>query len=122
MFDPSDVPTRQWRCFLADMIEASDKVIRYTTGMTHAAFLNDELTLDATVRNLILIGEAAKRIPDEVRERHDEIPWGDTVGLRNRIAPAYFAVDTNLLWRVIAEEIPALIPLLRVIRDEMEES
>ena len=122
MSERSNAQAREWRFYLADMIEASEKVIRYTAGMTHSAFLNDGRTLDATVRNLELIGEAAKRIPDEVRERHAGIPWGEIVGMRNRLAHAYFAVDTDILWRVTAEDIPALIPLLRVIRDEMDES
>ena len=123
MSDRSDAgPDRVWRCYLRDMIEAADKVLSYTEGLDRAAFVERGLVYDATIRNLELIGEAANRLPDEVRQRRSEIPWRDIIGLRNRLAHGYFGVDDDLLWGVVENEIPVLITALRALWDETGES
>ena len=113
-------PPRVWRCYVADMVEAAEKVLTYTAGMTRTALLGNNMAFDATVRNLEVIGEAARRIPDEVRERHGGIPWRDIVGMRNRLAHAYFAVDADVVWRVIDNEIPNLLAALRDLQANAE--
>ncbi len=70
----SDIGRREWRFYLDDMIEFSGKVLAYTEGLDQAGFEANEMTYDATVRNLELIGEAATHIPDEVRSAYSEIP------------------------------------------------
>jgi|GEM_PF-2447834 len=67
-------PQREWRFYIEDMIGFADKVLAYTAGLNQDDFVSDDLTYDATLRNLELIGEAATRIPDEVRAMHTEIP------------------------------------------------
>ncbi len=75
------------------MLEAAQKVSRYTDGRDLASFTGDEMAYDATVRNLEILGEAAKNIPEEVRLRYPTVDWRGTAGLRDVVAHAYFALD-----------------------------
>lgn len=116
----SDGPVRAWRCYLQDMIEFGTKVVAYTEGMDKSAFLANGLVYDATIRNLELIGEAAGRIPSEVREVHDAIPWRDIVAMRNRLAHGYTGVNNDTVWQVIENEIPDLLAALRDLSTETQ--
>ena len=62
------------------------------------------------LRNLELIGEAATHIPSEVREAHQEVPWRAIIGTRNRLAHGYLSIDNWIIWSVIREAVPALVP------------
>ena len=97
------------------MIEFSEKVQAYTDGMNQSNFLADSRTYDATLRNLELIGEAATHIPAAVREAHPQIPWRTIIGARNRIIHGYLGIDTDLIWDIVQEDIPALLPALKQI-------
>lgn len=123
MSDRSDArPDRAWRCYLRDMIEAAEKVVSYTDGIDRASFFERGLVYDATIRNLELLGEAANRLPEEVRDRRSEIPWRNMIDLRNRLIHGYFGVDDDIVWGVVENEIPALITVLRALWDETEKS
>lgn len=113
-------PARIWRCYATDIVKAAEKVVTYTASMTQAELLGNDMAFDATVRNLEVIGEAARRIPDEVRERHSGIPWGDIVGMRNRLAHAYFSVDADVVWQVVQDDVPSLLATLHLILQESE--
>jgi len=78
---------------LEDMLERIDRIARYTQGLDRDAFVQDDKTIDAVVRSLEVIGEAARRLPAEFKARHGEIPWHQIAGLRNRIVHAYFDVE-----------------------------
>lgn len=104
---------REWRFYIQDMIEFSEKVLSYTEGLDQEAFIADELTYDATLRNVELIGEAASHIPSEVREAHPDIPWRAIVGARNRLAHSYLNINNNIIWTIIQDAIPDLLPALR---------
>ena len=104
---------REWRLYVNDMIEFAEKVQAFTDGMDQDAFVSDVLTYDATLRNLELIGEAATRVPDAVRKAHPEIPWRTIVGMRNRVAHGYVRIDNDIVWDIIQNDIPALLPALR---------
>jgi len=85
------------RLLLADSLEAIEKMERYVSGCDHDTFVHDEKTADAVVRNLEIIGEAARRIPEPFKMQHPEIEWMKIVGLRNRIVHAYFGVDLEII-------------------------
>jgi len=76
-------------------------------------FANDEKTVDAVVRNLTVIGEAAQHIPTDIQARIAAIPWMDMRGMRHRIVHDYLAVDRPIVWRTVTEDLPPLIHLLR---------
>jgi uncharacterized protein with HEPN domain len=93
---------------LNDMLDAIDRVEQYTQGMSFDAFSNDQKSIDAVVRNLEIIGEAANRLPDDFKERHSSVEWYKVVGLRNRIIHEYFGIDLQIIWQIVHADLPAL--------------
>ena len=81
-----------------------------------ASLLSDDRTTDSVVRNLEVIGEAANRLPIELRDGHPEIPWRRIVGPRNRIVHDYFEVDLEIVWEILITELPRLKEQLRGLR------
>lgn len=78
-------------------------------------FLNDDRTYDAVLRNLEIIGKAAKNLPPEIRERTPTIEWRKIAGLRDTIAHGYFGIDSVILWSVVAEKVPELLRVMEPI-------
>lgn len=111
-------PHRIWTFYVDDMITCATKVLSFTEGMTQSDFLSDVRTYDATLMNLALLGEAANRIPEEIRTRHPEIPWRSIIGTRNRLIHGYLQTNDDLLWGIIQDDVPALIPALRRLSQE----
>lgn len=105
-------PEREWRFYIDDMIGFAEKVLAYTEGLTQDDFIEHDLTYDATLRNLELIGEAATRIPDPVREANPEIPWRMIIATRNRLIHAYLGIDDDTIWSIIQTHIPELLERL----------
>lgn len=91
---------------IEDMLDAVDRVNRYTEGYDYKRFVIDERTIDAVVRNLEIIGEAAARLPDEVKSTSRNIEWRKIIGLRNRIVHDYFGIDLEIVWYIIKNDIP----------------
>jgi uncharacterized protein with HEPN domain len=112
------MPARPWESRLRDIIDAIQKVERYTRGMSSEAFAADDRTIDAVIRNLIVLGEASGHVPSTVEARHPEVPWAKMCGIRNVVVHEYFGVDAGILWRTARDDLPPLLPLLeRVLRE-----
>ena len=109
---------RDWKVRIDDILEAIDKIQRYTEGMTLDSFRNDSRTIDAVARNFEIIGEAARYVPPEVQKRHSEIPWIEMRGMRNAVAHDYQRVDVDVLWDAARGDLPPLAPLLREILEK----
>lgn len=99
---------RSARLLVEDILEAIERIERYTAGLDGAGFVSDEKSSDAVVRNLEIIGEAAAHLPSDFRVSVHDIEWEKVVGLRNRIVHGYFAVDLELVWEIVKSDIPAL--------------
>jgi uncharacterized protein with HEPN domain len=106
------LPPREWRIRIEDILGAIDLIHEYTQGMDRPAFGADRRTVDAVVRNLIIIGEAATHVPDDVATAHPEIPWARMRGMRNLAVHEYFGVDEDVLWDTVTVNLPVLEPLL----------
>ncbi|WP_158995518.1 DUF86 domain-containing protein [Mucilaginibacter sp. L196] len=89
---------RQPKLLLSDILESAEKIINYTQGLTYEDFIADSKTIDAVIRNFEIIGEAANRLPDEIKEIHTEIDWYKIRGMRNRIVHNYFGLDYKIIW------------------------
>ena len=94
--------------FLEDIRESISRIERYTSGLDRAGFEADEKTVDAVVRNLEIIGEAARQLPEEFTRRNPQIEWRKIAGLRNRIVHAYFGLDLEIIWQIIRSDLPTL--------------
>ena len=100
--------SRSIELYLTDIKEAIDKIEKYVRQMTFTDFEQDSKTVDAVIRNIEVIGEAAKHIPAEVRLKHMEIPWKQIVGSRSKAIHEYFGIDLEILWKTVTEDIPKL--------------
>jgi uncharacterized protein with HEPN domain len=97
------------REFLLDMLEAARRIQAYIGEMDFKAFQRDFKTQDAVVRNLEVLGEAAKNIPDEFRVRHPDLPWRAMAGTRDRLIHHYFGVNLDIVWDIVSLELPGVI-------------
>ena len=101
-----------------DMLDAANKVLLYTADLNFQQFISDNKTIDATVRNFEIIGEAANRIPQDYKLLHPEIEWRRIIGLRNRIIHEYFGIDYETIWNIKEQFIPDLIEWLKTLLEE----
>ena len=108
---------RAWRFYVQDMLDFGEKVLSYTEGLDEGAFVANALVYDATLRNIQLIGEAATHVPVEVREAHADIPWRAIVGVRNRLAHSYLHISDSIIWSIVQDAIPEMLPKLRSLLD-----
>jgi len=98
--------SRDLRLYLEDILRACDKIGRYTLGLCQEEFSRADQVVDAVARNLEVIGEASKCLPDDLRLRYGDVPWRKMAGLRDVIAHGYFGLDVDLLWDIVQRDVP----------------
>jgi uncharacterized protein with HEPN domain len=108
---------RRWRdaATVLDIHAAATRVRHYVTGKSRGDFLEDELTRDAVILQIIVLGEATKRLSTDFRAAHSEIPWSQIAGMRDHLVHGYDQWDFEEVWKVAAGEIPALIDRLALL-------
>lgn len=99
---------RDYKVYLDDILDAVTKIRNYTSGMNLEGLKGDSRTLDAVVRNLEVIGEAAKKIPEDVRLRYPAIEWKKIAGLRDILIHEYFGIDVNIIWDIVQTKLLTL--------------
>ena len=99
---------RDFKVLLDDILEASQRIRSYTDGLSLPELRADQKTIDAVVRNLEVMGEAIKKLPAEVRDRHPDVPWKKIAGLRDILIHQYFGIDLDIVWDVVETKLPAL--------------
>jgi uncharacterized protein with HEPN domain len=101
--------SRDPRLYFEDILKACQKIMRFTTRMDMADFIKDERTYDAVIRNLEIIGEAARNIPVEIQAQWPQISWREINAMRNVVAHEYFGIKDEIIWDMIQKEVPALL-------------
>ena len=103
---------RTCRDDIADILGSINETREFTLGMDRAAFAGDKKTINAVVRSLEVMGEAAKRVPDDTRARYPQIPWKQMSGMRDKLIHEYSGVDVDTVWKAVKEELPSVLPLV----------
>ncbi|MBS4098360.1 MAG: DUF86 domain-containing protein [Sulfuricella sp.] len=117
----SEPMQREWRFYISDMIGFAEKIVAYTDGMDQEQFVASGLNYDATLHNLILVGEAATHVPEHVRDFADDIAWRQLIGTRNRLIHGYLGIKNEVVWDIIQNEIPPLLEQLRALKTAADE-
>lgn len=99
---------REWKLSLKDILISADKILTYIQGIGRKEFFEDSKTYDAVLRNLEIIGEAAKNIPDDIRVQYATVEWKKFGGLRDIAIHKYFGINEDILWDIVSNKIPEL--------------
>ena len=104
---------REYEDYLRDMLENAEKALSFVQGMDYDGFCTDDKAVYAVIRAFEIIGEAARQIPENVRQSNPEIQWREIAAMRNKLTHEYFGVNTKVIWRTVHEDLPIIIPLLK---------
>jgi len=108
-------PERDWRFRIKDMLDAIQTIQQYSRGLTYDEFIKDSKTVDAVIRRLMIIGEAASHIPEEIASKTTGIEWQRIRGMRNVIVHEYFGVSERIIWDTIQIDLPGIIQPLKML-------
>jgi uncharacterized protein with HEPN domain len=110
---------REPELLLGDIIDSIQKIKNYTNGMSSKEFFGDDKTLDAVIRNFEIIGEAANRMPEEIRDNFNDVNWHRIRGFRNRIVHDYMGIDYEIVWEIIVNDLEELQQQIQHIIDNI---
>ncbi len=105
----------KWKGRLENILEAINNLQSYIKGMTYQEFASDRKTIRASTYEIMVIGEAARYVPGEIRKKYPLVPWEKMQSIRNVVVHEYFQVDTAILWQTITKNLPPLVPVLQEI-------
>jgi uncharacterized protein with HEPN domain len=109
---------RDFRLYLTDILESGRAINEFVEGMSFETFNNDRKTSSAVIREFEIIGEAVGKLPFEVKERHPDVEWQDIKDFRNLLIHEYFGVDHEIVWKIIQNDLAALLDAVMKIMEE----
>jgi uncharacterized protein with HEPN domain len=113
---------RSLEVFFQDILEASSKIDRYVETLSLETFRQDERTVDAVIRNLEVIGEATKKIPESVRSANPGVEWKQIAGLRDLLIHEYFGIDLEIVWDIVEKHVPVYAREIRRILEKTSDA
>jgi len=105
--------------YLEDISTAILDIRSFVHGMSASAFVSDKKTVNAVVRSLEVIGEAAGKIPVDIRRRYSDVPWDEIIRMRNRLIHEYFGVDLDMVWQTILDDLAPLETAIKTMLNEL---
>lgn len=99
---------RDYILFLEDILNAIEKIERYTKNLTFEKLCENDMAIDAIVRNLEIIGEASKNVPEKIKRKYPFVEWKEAIGFRNVLIHDYFGIDLEAVWDTIKNNLPSL--------------
>ncbi len=109
---------RNWKIRISDILDGIEHIKVYTQDMTLSEFQSDQRTIDAVLRNLEIIGEAARHTPKEITNRYPDIPWDEMRAMRNIVIHEYFGVNLNIIWHTTQVNLPSIVDRLKEILEK----
>ncbi|MDO9537831.1 MAG: DUF86 domain-containing protein [Thermoplasmata archaeon] len=106
--------------YLRHIMDAINRVEKYTRGILYQNFMENDIVQAAVIREFEIIGEAAKRISEDIRTKYPAIPWRNMAGMRDKLVHDYMGVDMDAVWNTVEKDIPNLKKTIK-IAIEMEE-
>jgi len=111
---------RNVRLLLDDILSSAGKIVKYTDGLSFDQFASDDRTIDAVIRNFEIIGEAANRLPDDVKDQFESVDWFLLRGFRNRIVHDYMGIDFSIVWNIKEDYLPVLMEEINVVIEALQ--
>jgi uncharacterized protein with HEPN domain len=108
---------RDWRMYADDILDACSKIRRFVDGMTYEAFVENDMARDAVMRNVEIIGEAAKHLPDDVLARAPGVEWRKVRGMRDILAHGYFGISLKVVWNTATTKIEPIEAAVRALME-----
>ena len=112
---------RDVRLFINDILEAIGKIEKYVRNKSYEEFQKDEKTKDAVVRNLEIVGEAVRNIPEDFKEKYPDVDWKAAAGMRDKLIHEYFGVSMAIVWETVKSDLPPFKKRVIEISKEMQE-
>ncbi len=104
---------RDYKLYLNDIIDAVKKIQDYVKDHDEKSFLEDSKTFDSVLHNFVVIGEAASKIPEKIKDKNPDVNWSGIIGMRNIIVHGYFTIDPNIIWSTIKTRLPELLEQIK---------
>ncbi|MCD6081228.1 MAG: DUF86 domain-containing protein [Candidatus Omnitrophica bacterium] len=112
---------RNFKLYLKDILDAIAKIEEYTKDLSYEKFAEDNMVIDAVIRNFEIIGEASKNIPEEIKTSYPDIPWKEMAGMRDKVIHEYFGIDLDIVWKTIKARLSSLKEsLLKILNSEVK--
>jgi len=106
------VSSRNWKIRITDMLQSIEHITAYTQDITQSEFEADQKTIDAVLRNLEIIGEAARHVPENITTKSPDMPWDEMRAMRNIVIHEYFGVNLNIIWHTTQVNLPSIVDKL----------
>lgn len=113
------MPDQSQELYLQDILESGRAIQQYVKGIKFAEFAADRMRTSATIREFEIIGEAVGKLSAETKALYPDLPWQDIKDFRNLLIHEYFGVDLQIIWKVVGEELPALLNGVQQILDSI---